>query len=169
MHRRARPRTVKAWTEGAFTLVELAVVLLILAMLIAIAVPTFLGFRRRAQDGAAQSTIRNLFASAKVLYADGGDYRDASASALAEVEPSVRVVQAPSASTGPNMVAVYAQDPNFWYATALSDSGTCWALWDAATGSTGTSFAGYVPSDLDDCNPIWASTDPSVSWRSAWP
>ena len=45
--------------EAGFTLIELMVVVLIIAILIAIAIPTFLGARSRAQDRAAQSSLRN--------------------------------------------------------------------------------------------------------------
>ena len=45
--------------EDGFTLIELMVVILIIAILIAIAIPTFLGARQKAQDRAAQSNLRN--------------------------------------------------------------------------------------------------------------
>ena len=45
--------------EAGFTLIELMVVVLLIAILIAIAIPTFLGARSRAQDRAAQSNLRN--------------------------------------------------------------------------------------------------------------
>ena len=56
--------------DQGFTLVELMVVVLVLAILMAIAIPTFLGARDRGQDRAAQSTARNTLTAAKILYGD---------------------------------------------------------------------------------------------------
>ena len=56
--------------EDGFTLIELMVVVLIIAILIAIAIPTFLGARARAQDRAAQSDLRNGLTAEKTVYTD---------------------------------------------------------------------------------------------------
>ena len=56
--------------EKGFTLIELMVVVLIIAILIAIAVPTFLGARKKAQARAAQSNVRNAYSAAKVFFTD---------------------------------------------------------------------------------------------------
>ena len=56
--------------EDGFTLIELMVVVLIIAILIAIAIPTFLGLRERAQNRAAQSDLRNALTAAKAFYTD---------------------------------------------------------------------------------------------------
>ena len=52
-------RRLQGEREGGFTLIELMVVVLIIAILIAIAIPTFLGARTRAQNRAAQASLRN--------------------------------------------------------------------------------------------------------------
>jgi type IV pilus assembly protein PilA len=54
--------------EAGFTLIELMVVLLIMAILLAIAIPTFLGVTNTAGDRAAQSNLTNALTEAKALY-----------------------------------------------------------------------------------------------------
>ena len=60
--------------EDGFTLIELMVVVLIIAILVAIAIPTFLGQRETAQDRAAQSNLRNALATEKTIFANTQAY-----------------------------------------------------------------------------------------------
>src|SRR6267154_897499 len=89
--------------EQGFTLIELMVVVLIIAILIAIAIPTFLGARQRANDRAAQSSLRNALTAAKTSFTDSGDYGGATPAVLGGIEPSLTF---PAASNGFKAVSV---------------------------------------------------------------
>ena len=79
-----RERLERGREEGGFTLIELMVVVLIIAILIAIAIPTFLGARKRAQDKQAQSNIRIALGTEETVYTDNQQYTNVVATLQAE-------------------------------------------------------------------------------------
>ena len=109
--------------ERGFTLIELMVVVLIIAILIAIAIPTFLGARERSQNRAAQSSLRNGLTAAKT-----------------------KCVAGAAASTKSKEVSVATPTATVWAAAVLADTGKCYSIRDdSASGGGGTKF-GEIPS-----------------------
>ncbi len=162
-----RLRERKAGEEG-WTLPEMVVVLVILAVLTAIALPTFVGARTRAAERAAQSSLRTSLSSGWVAYVDKGSFLGVDASATAGIERAITYVSATTPSTGPNVISVHPVDARAWVIAALSSTGTCFFLRSEA-GSTSTPAGNlFASSSGGTCQAIAAPGAGSASWKTSW-
>ena len=123
------------------------IVVMIIGVLVAIGLPTFLGARTRAWDRAAQSDIRNAFAAEKAYYSDNVTYTTNPATMTA-IEAAITYV----AGDTPVATDIVYLDldplPNAVYVSALSKSGTCFYLREID--GAGARFAGDLSCGVAD-------------------
>jgi type IV pilus assembly protein PilA len=135
---KAKSRQTKA--SDGFTLIELMVVVLIIALLLAIAIPTFLGAQTKAKDRLAQSSLRNMLTTAKSVSADGINYASVTITSVGLVEHSADLVDATTSGSATAKTVSFQATAQDIVLTAMSGSGDCYALKDDPLG-VGTRFA----------------------------
>lgn len=154
-----------AGADAGFTLIELMVVLLILAILLAIAIPTFLGVTKSANDRAAQSNLNTALLNAKASYQQNSQAYPATAAlvtALQSAEPSL-TFQA-GASTDQSHISVFVTTDNAALVmTAYSvQTKNCWIVVDTpkATAAVAPFAAAQAPAVAVDTTlaPVAATT-----------
>jgi type IV pilus assembly protein PilA len=145
--------------NGGFTLIELAVVVMIAAVLIAIAIPTFFHMRDAAHDRAAQSLARDALNVELGYYLDSGTFTTTRAT-LKALEPSLIWNQA---GDPPGTVRIRLNAGRASYEVciyALSKSGAWFGIY--RNENTGTIYG--QPDQLRGC----AANTVTRHWDEGW-
>jgi len=120
--------------EEGFTLIELMVVVLIIAILLAIAIPTFLGARNSANARAAQSNLRNALTTEQTSWTNNQAFIDSTATGgagqLSALESNLTWVGTAPATKSPSnsVLAITADSNQVVVLTAEGADNNCYSI-----------------------------------------
>lgn len=134
-----RPLALARQHEAGFTFVEMLVTMIVIGLLAAIMIPTFLGQREKAQGATAESLLRTGSSAVEAASVDVDGYTTLSAARLAQSEPNLAWLDSAGAMAADNQVSVTDLGPQGYTLSTTTTSGVVFVLKKDLTATPTTS------------------------------
>jgi type IV pilus assembly protein PilA len=126
----------RAEDEKGFTLIELLVVILIIGILAAIAIPSFLNQTSKAKDASAKELARSSQTAAETYATDhSGSYTGMNTTALNQIEPTIPLTSASNTRAYLSNVTVTGTGGTGYSVTTTSVNGNTFTITRDAQGN----------------------------------
>jgi type IV pilus assembly protein PilA len=120
----------RAQAEQGFTLIELLVVILIIGILAAIAIPSFLNQKNKGNDAEAKSAVVTAAQAMETCATDNnGDYSNCNFATIRNIEPTLndvssRITVTPNSTTGYTVQVQSTRHANVWFNIVKTNGAT---------------------------------------------
>jgi type IV pilus assembly protein PilA len=146
---------VRKKDDDGFTLIELLVVVVIIGVLVAIAVPVYLNYRKGAADKSAQSDVRGAVSAVEQFYADNGNtLPDTNKSTSGPITLTATSLTSPSTQTitlSDKSQLGYVKNGQGYLVCGNNSGGSGkWYIYNSGTGGSVQAAAGAL--SLDTCS-----------------